>query len=52
MAQCCQSIQLPPVPLPESLVYGLQKKNYKKFKKHKKKLKMAALFSTEAHQSP
>lgn len=39
MAQCCQSIQLPPVPLPESLVYGLQKKNYKKFKKHKKKTK-------------
>lgn len=29
----------PPSPLPESLVYGLQKKNYKKFKKHKKKTK-------------
>lgn len=29
MAQCCQSIQLPPIPLPESLVYGLQKKERK-----------------------
>lgn len=29
MAQCCQSIQLPQLPLPESLVYGLQKKKKK-----------------------
>lgn len=29
MAQCCQSIQLPPTPLPESLVYALQKKKKK-----------------------
>lgn len=33
MAQCCQSIQLPPKPLPESLVYALQKNKTKKINK-------------------